>query len=51
MGTYRKIVAEEGYKGLYKDINILWGKKVPFTILNFCIFESFVQYFYDNKFL
>jgi solute carrier family 25 (mitochondrial phosphate transporter), member 3 len=43
---WRKIVAKEGYAGLYKGIVPLWGRQIPYTMCKFATFEETVSAIY-----
>ncbi|QIW96403.1 hypothetical protein AMS68_001921 [Peltaster fructicola] len=50
-GTYdgiSKIVAAEGFSGLYKGIYPLWGRQIPYTMMKFASFESIVEQIYHT---
>lgn len=41
-----KIVAKEGFGGLYKGLYPLWGRQVPYTMVKFATFEKTVDAIY-----
>lgn len=41
-----KIVSKEGYSGLYKGLQPLWGRQIPYTMVKFATFETTVNYIY-----
>lgn len=41
-----KVIAEEGYGGLFKIIKPLWGRQIPYTIIKFVAFEDFIRRIY-----
>jgi solute carrier family 25 phosphate transporter 3 len=41
-----KIVAREGYAGLYKGLVPLWGRQIPYTMVKFATFETTVSAIY-----
>ena len=43
---WRKIVRKEGIKGLYKGLQPLWGRQIPYTMMKFATFEKTVEYIY-----
>lgn len=43
-----KIVAQEGYGGLYKGLYPLWGRQIPYTMVKFATFESAVGMIYKQ---
>ncbi|KAI9799058.1 MAG: hypothetical protein M1833_004252 [Piccolia ochrophora] len=43
---WSKIVAKEGYSGLYKGIYPLWTRQIPYTMVKFATFEKTVEYIY-----
>lgn len=43
-----KLLATEGFAGLYKGIGALWGRQVPYTMMKFATFENTVEAFYDH---
>jgi len=45
---WNKIVAQEGYAGLYKGLYPLWGRQVPYTMVKFATFESAVSQIYKT---
>lgn len=45
---WSKIVAEEGYGGLYKGLYPLWGRQIPYTMVKFATFESAVAMIYKQ---
>jgi len=42
------IVAKEGWGGLYKGINPLWGRQIPYTMMKFASFETIVEMMYQR---
>ena len=44
-----KITAKEGTAGLYKGLQPLWGRQIPYTMVKFATFEKTVEQIY--KFL
>ncbi|KZF21616.1 mitochondrial carrier [Xylona heveae TC161] len=44
---WSKIVAKEGYAGLYKGLYPLWARQVPYTMVKFATFETTVSYIYQ----
>ncbi|MCJ1240925.1 hypothetical protein MMC14_008929 [Varicellaria rhodocarpa] len=51
-GTLRegwsKVVAKEGYGGLYKGLYPLWGRQIPYTMVKFATFETVVGMIYQT---
>lgn len=45
---FSKIVAEEGYAGLYKGLYPLWGRQIPYTMVKFATFEEAVSQIYKT---
>ncbi|KAH9827703.1 Mitochondrial phosphate carrier protein 2 [Teratosphaeria destructans] len=43
---WSKIVAQEGYGGLYKGLYPLWARQIPYTMVKFATFESAVNAIY-----
>lgn len=43
-----KITAAEGAAGLYKGINPLWGRQIPYTMMKFASFETIVEMIYKS---
>merc|ERR1712121_623480 len=43
-----KIMAAEGFGGLYKGITPLWGRQIPYTMMKFACFERTVEALYAN---
>jgi solute carrier family 25 phosphate transporter 3 len=41
-----KIVAKEGFGGLYKGLYPLWGRQIPYTMMKFASFETIVEQIY-----
>ena len=39
---WSKIVAQEGFGGLYKGLYPLWARQIPYTMVKFATFESAV---------
>lgn len=46
MDGWPKLVAAEGYGGLYKGIGPLWGRQIPYTMMKFACFEKTVEAIY-----
>ena len=44
---WSKVVASEGYAGLYKGLVPLWGRQIPYTMVKFATFETTVAYIYS----
>jgi len=44
---WTKIVANEGYAGLYKGLYPLWARQIPYTMVKFATFETTVSKIYD----
>jgi len=44
---WSKIIAQEGYAGLYKGIYPLWARQIPYTMVKFATFETTVAYIYS----
>ncbi|KAH8589322.1 mitochondrial phosphate carrier protein [Bisporella sp. PMI_857] len=42
-----KVIASEGYAGLYKGLVPLWGRQIPYTMVKFATFERTVGKIYD----
>jgi len=42
-----KIIAKEGYAGLYKGLYPLWGRQIPYTMCKFATFETTVDKIYQ----
>lgn len=40
------ITAREGFGGLYKGLNPLWGRQIPYTMMKFASFENIVNAIY-----
>lgn len=47
-GAINKLRLEEGSRGFYKGIIPLWLRQVPYTIIKFVAFETFVLFLYGN---
>lgn len=47
MQGIRYITAREGIGGLYKGLNPLWGRQIPYTMMKFASFENIVAAIYD----
>jgi hypothetical protein len=45
---WSKIVAQEGYGGLYKGLYPLWARQIPYTMVKFATFESAVAQIYKT---
>lgn len=45
---WSRIVAAEGYAGLYKGLVPLWGRQIPYTMVKFATFETTVAYIYSS---
>ncbi|KAK9381766.1 mitochondrial carrier domain-containing protein [Kockiozyma suomiensis] len=45
---YKKIVAAEGFGGLYKGLSPLWARQVPYTMVKFASFEKTVEQIYKT---
>lgn len=43
-----KIVAQDGYAGLYKGLFPLWGRQIPYTMVKFASFEAAVAQIYKT---
>ncbi|KAI4719553.1 hypothetical protein E4T48_04272 [Aureobasidium sp. EXF-10727] len=43
-----KVVAQEGYAGLYKGLYPLWARQIPYTMVKFATFESAVAQIYKQ---
>ncbi len=41
-----KVTAKEGTAGLYKGLQPLWGRQIPYTMVKFATFETTVNYIY-----
>lgn len=41
-----KLIAAEGYAGLYKGLTPLWGRQIPYTMMKFACFEKTVEALY-----
>jgi len=44
---WTKIVAQEGYAGLYKGLYPLWARQIPYTMVKFATFETTVNKIYN----
>lgn len=44
---WKKVVAKEGYAGLYKGLSPLWGRQIPYTMVKFATFEETVKQIYS----
>jgi len=42
------VVGKEGWGGLYKGINPLWGRQIPYTMMKFASFETIVEMIYKR---
>lgn len=45
---WSKIVAQEGFGGLYKGLYPLWARQIPYTMVKFATFESAVGQIYKQ---
>ncbi|USW52100.1 Putative mitochondrial phosphate carrier protein Pic2/Mir1 [Septoria linicola] len=45
---WSKVVAEEGFGGLYKGLYPLWARQIPYTMVKFATFESAVAQIYNT---
>lgn len=45
---WSKVVAEEGFAGLYKGLYPLWARQIPYTMVKFATFESAVAQIYGQ---
>lgn len=45
---WSKITAKEGIGGLYKGLQPLWGRQIPYTMVKFATFESTVNAIYNS---
>ncbi|KAF2717325.1 mitochondrial carrier [Polychaeton citri CBS 116435] len=45
---FGKIVAQEGYGGLYKGLYPLWARQIPYTMVKFATFEEAVAMIYKQ---
>ncbi|PNS19458.1 hypothetical protein CAC42_7302 [Sphaceloma murrayae] len=43
-----KVIAQEGYGGLYKGLVPLWGRQIPYTMCKFTSFEAAVAQIYKS---
>lgn len=43
-----KIVAAEGFGGLYKGLYPLWARQIPYTMMKFASFETIVEMIYEG---
>ncbi|KKY23809.1 putative mitochondrial phosphate carrier protein [Phaeomoniella chlamydospora] len=43
---WSKVVAKEGFGGLYKGLYPLWGRQIPYTMCKFATFEECVKAIY-----
>ncbi|RAK97200.1 putative mitochondrial phosphate transporter Pic2 [Aspergillus ibericus CBS 121593] len=43
-----KVVAQEGFSGLYKGLYPLWARQIPYTMTKFATFEETVKYIYKT---
>lgn len=41
-----KVVSKEGVAGLYKGLQPLWGRQIPYTMVKFATFEETVSQIY-----
>lgn len=44
---WSKVVAEEGFGGLYKGLYPLWARQIPYTMVKFSSFEAAVSKIYE----
>jgi len=45
---WNKITSTEGMAGLYKGLQPLWGRQIPYTMMKFASFERVVEYIYTK---
>jgi len=45
---WAKVVATEGYAGLYKGLYPLWARQIPYTMVKFATFEKTVEAIYKT---
>lgn len=45
--AWQKVVATEGYAGLYKGLYPLWARQIPYTMVKFATFENTVAAIYN----
>lgn len=45
---YKKMVAAEGFGGLYKGLSPLWARQIPYTMVKFATFEKTVEAIYNQ---
>lgn len=45
---WSKVVAQEGFAGLYKGLYPLWARQIPYTMVKFATFESAVAQIYST---
>jgi solute carrier family 25 phosphate transporter 3 len=45
---WSKIVAKEGFSGLYKGLYPLWARQIPYTMVKFATFEKAVEAIYKT---
>lgn len=43
-----KLIASDGFAGLYKGLVPLWGRQIPYTMMKFATFESTVEALYTH---
>ncbi|KAG0589718.1 hypothetical protein KC19_1G042000 [Ceratodon purpureus] len=43
-----KLIASDGFAGLYKGLVPLWGRQIPYTMMKFATFESTVEALYKH---
>ncbi|XP_004297501.1 PREDICTED: mitochondrial phosphate carrier protein 2, mitochondrial [Fragaria vesca subsp. vesca] len=43
-----KLIRSDGVRGLYKGIVPLWGRQIPYTMMKFATFETFVELSYKH---
>lgn len=48
MDGISKVTASEGWAGLYKGLNPLWGRQIPYTMMKFASFETVVEMIYQR---
>ncbi|KAL8970949.1 MAG: hypothetical protein Q9183_001286, partial [Haloplaca sp. 2 TL-2023] len=44
---WSKVTAKEGMSGLYKGLQPLWGRQIPYTMVKFATFETTVNQIYN----
>ena len=45
---WSKVTAKEGMGGLYKGLQPLWGRQIPYTMVKFATFETTVDQIYKT---